>query len=186
MSNLNPTRSLLLAVVATATVAGCGPSVPPLPPAPRGVQQISVQSPANQTGAALVVDEPGMIGHYFGEQTSTVPELLASDLRKLLADRGFRVLLATTDAAPTLRTEIRRWEPYSADYSQVTVSLVASLVDPPSGRALWTAERTNWRVQTPDARNAPEASASAAREIARALIEGWQPATGTPPAAPAP
>jgi hypothetical protein len=180
MSYRTTLRRLAFAALIAAT-PGCAPSVVPLPPAPHGVPELSVPSAANQTGATLVVDDPGMIGRYFGENTTTVPDVLASDLRKLLIDRGFRVVPATDDLAPALRTEIRRWEPYTADYSQVTVSLSASLVDPESGRALWSAQRTDWRVQTPDARNAPEASAAASRAIARALIEGWQPG-GTPPA----
>jgi hypothetical protein len=106
--------------------------------------------------------------------------VLAGDLRSLLRDRGFRVLAGDAEDVLMLRTEIRRWDPYSADYSQITVSLLATLVDPASGRSLWTAERTDWKVQTPDARSGPEASGMAARDIARALIEGWQPSGSRP------
>jgi hypothetical protein len=172
--------SLLLPVAAVLPLAGCATSPPPLPPPPSGVQEIAVQLPANRTGAALVVDDPGFIGRYFGEKRSTVPDVLAGDLRSLLRDRGFRVLAGGAEDVLTLRTEIRRWDPYSADYSQITVSLLATLVDPASGRSLWTADRTDWKVQTPDARSGPEASGMAARDIARSLIEGWQPSGSRP------
>jgi len=177
------TTHSLLTVVATSVVLGCAATPPPLPPAPQGVREITVQPPANHTGSDLVVNDPGVLGRYLGDTRTTVPELLAADLRTLLADRGFRVVGATTDYVPALRTEIRRWAPYSADYSEIAVGLIATLVDPETGHTLWTVERTDWRVPTPDARSAPEASATAAREIARALVEGWQP-QGTTPAVP--
>jgi hypothetical protein len=177
------TTRRLLSVVTTAALLGCAASPPPLPPPPQGVREIAVQAPVNRTGGELVVNDPGAIGRYLGDTRSTVPDLLAADLRTLLAAQGFRVVSATTDYVPALRTDIRRWKPYSADYSEVEVGLVATLVDPETGRTLWTAERTDWRVQTPDARSAPEASATATREIARALIEGWQPQASSPPAA---
>ena len=177
---------MLLAVAsALATFAGCATAPPPaLPPGPSGVQEITVKDSFNHTGRALVVEEPGMLGRYFGEKRSTVPQVLASDLRALLEERRFRVIHGGGEGIPALQTEIRRWEPYSADYSQVTVSLLASLVDPANGRTLWTAERTDWRVDTPHARSAPEASTMAAIEIARALLEGWLPGGRTPATTP--
>ena len=117
-----------------------------------------------------------MLGRAIGETTTTVPEALASDLRQLLVDRDFRVV-ANTGYAPELRVQITRWDLYSADYSSVTVDLTASLVDPKSGRELWTARRTGWPVATPDARSSLDCSASAALAVARALIDGWQPST---------
>lgn len=180
-----PRTPLLLVVVATlVTLAGCAAPPPTLPPAPSGVQEITVTEPSNRTGRALVVEEPGMLGRYFGEKRSTVPQVLASDLRALLEERRFRVIHGGGEGIPALQTEIHRWEPYSADYSQVTVSILASLVDPANGRTLWTAERTDWRVDTPHARSAPKASTMAAIEIARALLEGWLPGGRTPTTAP--
>ncbi len=166
-------------VVAGAILGGCVASQPALPPAPRGIMEITVQAPTNTTGRELVIDDPGTLGRYLGVTRSTVPEVLAADLRTLLADRGFRVVPGTTDYVPALRTEIRSWVPYSADYSQVTVSLVASLIDPEDGRTLWATEQRDWRVQTPHARSAPEASTFASLAIARALVDGWQPGSGT-------
>ena len=166
---------LLAAVLALVSIAGCATTPAPIPPGPRGVQDIAVQPPSNQTGRELIVNQPGLLGAYFDEKRSTVPDVLASDLRSLLRDRGFRVLDAKADGVPTLSTQIRSWDPYSADYSRITVSVLATLTDPTSGRTLWTLDRTNWDVPTPDARNGQEASGIAARDIARTLIEGWQP-----------
>jgi hypothetical protein len=175
---------LLVAVLALAWCAGCTTAPAPFPPGPGGVQDIAVQPPSNRTGRDLIVDQPGLLGSYLGDTSETVPEVLASDLRTLLRDRGFRVVAANAEGVPTLRTEIRRWDPYSADYSRITVSLLATLIDPTSGRTLWTTERSDWNVQTTDARNGPEASGIAARDVARALIEGWQPGGSRPTATP--
>jgi hypothetical protein len=172
---------LLAAVLALVSIAGCAMTPAPIPPGPRGVQDIAVQPPSNQTGRELIVNQPGLLGAYFDEKRSTVPDVLASDLQSLLRDRGFRVLAANADGVPTLRTQIRRWDPYSADYSRITVSVLATLTDPTSGRTLWTLDRANWDLLTPDARNGQEASGIAARDIARALIEGWQPGGSATP-----
>ena len=163
-------------VALLAILVGCSTPLAPLPPPPQGVREIAVSQPVNATGQELLVSNPGMLGRVIGEETATVPDALASDLRTLLADRGFRLVAGNTGDAPDLRTQITRWKLYTADYSSVTVDLTASLVDPKSGRELWTARRTAWPVQTPNARSGLESSASAARTIARALIEGWQPA----------
>jgi hypothetical protein len=175
---------LLVAVLALVSCMGCTPAPAPFPPGPVGVQDIAIQPPSNQTGRDLIVDQPGLLGSYLGEKRETVPEVLAGDVRSLLRDRGFRVLTGNAEGVPTLRTEIRRWDPYSADYSRVTVSLLAMLIDPTSGRTLWTVARSDWNVETPAARNGQEASGIAARDVARALVEGWQPGGSRPPATP--
>ena len=129
--------------------------------------------PSNQTGTTLVIDDPGLLLKMFVEKT-TVPQVLADDLRVALVQRGYRVDHVGQDA-PKLQVEIRRWDHYSADYSQVTVDLVATLER--SGRRLWSVERTKWRVATPDSRTSGEASSIASEAIAAALLEGWQAAT---------
>ncbi len=80
----------------------------------------------------------------------------------------------TGTGVPTLQIELRRWEPYSVDYSSVTVDLVASLVD--SGSTLWTADRSNWTVATDDADSSIESAEIGAKEVAKALLDGWEPA----------
>jgi hypothetical protein len=168
--------------VAVLVLASCTTAPPAFPPGPSGVQEISVAEPSNRTGRDLVVEDPGMLGRYFGDERSTAPQVLARDLRALLEDRRFRVVRGTAEGVPRLQIELRRWDPYSVDYSQVTVSLRATLVDPSSGRTLWTADRTDWKVKTASARTQPEAFTMASLEIARALLEGWQPGGSAPSA----
>jgi hypothetical protein len=168
-------RNLILWIIAAAVV-GCTPPRAPLAPAPAGVEEVTVAEPTNRTGSALVVEDPGLFSKLTGQTRSTVPELVAADLRSALVDRGFRVATARSSGAPTLHVEIRRWEPYSADYSAVSVDLVATLLEPASGRTLWTAERTHWSVPTREARSSIEASTIASQEIATTLLDGWQPA----------
>jgi hypothetical protein len=184
MTRRTTAHPLLGAVLALGSIAGCTTTPAPFPPGPASVQDIAIQPPSNQTGRELIVDQPGLIGSYLGDKRETVPEVMAGDLRTLLRDRGFRVLAANAEGAPTLRTEIRRWEPYSADYSKITVSLLVTLIDPASGRTLWTAERSGWNVETPAARNGQEASGIAARDVARALVDGWQPGGSRSPTTP--
>jgi hypothetical protein len=43
---------------------------------------------------------------------------------------------------------------------------------------------TNWKVDTPSARSAPEASTMAALEIARTLLDGWLPGGRAPATTP--
>jgi hypothetical protein len=164
-----------LAIAVVLVLAACVQQLPPLPPAPTGIQRISVQQPENRTGRDLTVDDPGWLGRLVDQRRSNVPQVLATELGAELARRGFKVV-DSGGSSPVLRTEIRRWDPYSADYSMVTVDVVASVVDPESGRALWSAERSGWRVPTRDARSSREASAAASSAIAEALVDGWQPA----------
>jgi len=169
------TRPLPVLVVVAALV-GCTGSLPPLPPAPSGVNRIAVEQPANRTGGDLVVDGPGLLQRVLRQETSTVPDLLAEDLRSVLTQQGFRVISGNPDDVPLLRTDIFRWQHYSADYSIVTVDLVASVVEPGSGRELWKAARSNWTVPTSAAGSRREASMAASSAIAEALLEGWLPA----------
>lgn len=171
----------LSASIVVALLVGCAPPAPPLPPAPTGLDRISVQEPVNRTGDDLVVEEPGWLGRLTDTKGSTVPDVLAEDLRTMLTRRGFKVR-DPSGSWPALRTEIRRWEPYSANYSLVTVDVLALLVEPDTGRELWRVERADWKVLTPDARSRREASLLASSAIAEALLETWQPAKPTPPA----
>jgi hypothetical protein len=164
-----------LAVVLVVAIAGCVQPPAPLPPAPTGIQQIGVEPPANRTGRDLTLDNPGWLERLLDERRTNVPSVLATELRAELERHRFRIV-EPSHASASLRTEIRRWEPYSADYSMVTVDLVASLVEPESGRTIWTAERSGWRVATRDARSVHEASRMASAAIAAALLEGWEPA----------
>lgn len=166
-------RSLLLAV---AVLVGCVHAQPPLPPGPSGLQRVVVEKPVNRTGGDLVVEGPGLFSRLIREQPSTVPDVLGEDLRAQLEYRGFRLGKGTEDDVPVLRTEIRRWEPFTADYSTVTVDIAVALIEPGSGRTLWSATRSGWSVPTIDARSRTEAFRLASAATAEALFEGWRPA----------
>src|SRR6266850_777719 len=121
------------ALIVVAALIGCIRTAPPLPHAPRGLDRITVQQPTNKTGDALVVDDLGLLGRLTEAAPTDVPDILAADLRTALINRGVKVI-KNPPRSPALRTEIRRWEPYTADYSVVTVDLVASLVEPSTGK----------------------------------------------------
>ena len=165
----------LVGLVLATTLLGCS-RPPSLPPPPGGVRRIAVEPPANRTGSDLVVDGPGLLQRVLKQDVATVPDLLAEDLRTALTRQGFRVVTPGTKDVPVLRTEILRWQPYAADYDTVTVGLVASLLEPGSGRELWKASRPDWVVATYGAGSRREATMAASAAIAEALVEGWQPA----------
>ena len=165
------------ALVAIA-LAGCARPPAPLPPPPSGVRSIAVERPVNRTGDDLVVDGPGLLQRVLRKDTATVPDVLAEELEKLLMRQGFRTPAPGTDGVPVLRTEIGRWEHYSANYETVTVDVVASLVEPGSGRELWKAARSGWVVSTDHAASRRDASLAASAAIAEALLEGWAPSAG--------
>lgn len=165
-------------VVFAAMLLGCaGP--PSLPPPPGGVKRIAVAHPANHTGGDLIVDGPGLMQRVLREEIATVPDVLAEDLRTVLTQQGFRVTQPEDDV-PVLRTELHRWQHYAADYETVTVDVVATLVEPSSGRELWKASRSDWVVGTASANSRREASLAASAAIAEALLEGWEPAAAPP------
>lgn len=165
-----------LAALGIAALAGCAHAPAPLPAPPNGVRYIAVEQPVNRTGEELVVYGPGLLQRVLRQDTVTVPDLLGEDLRKVLMQQGFRTPTPGMEDAPVLRTEIGRWEHYTANYETVTVDVVASLVEPGTGRELWKTARSGWVVPTYDAGSRRDASMLASTAIAEALLEGWEPA----------
>jgi hypothetical protein len=161
-------------VVLIGTLLACA-RPPSFPPPPGGVQRVAVEQPANRTGEDLIVDGPGLLQRVLRQETASVPDILGEDLRAVLVEQGFRVTEPDADV-PVLRTEIRRWQHYAADYKTVTVEVAAALVEPGSGRELWTASGADWVVPTNDAGSRHDASRAAARAVAEALLAGWLPA----------
>ena len=162
-------------IVLAALLLGCGPSKPATLAGPARVRTIAVDPVANRTGEPLVLADPGMLGRLLDEQRSTVPDLLRSDLRAALMARGFAVEAEPGHGVPALHIELRRWAPYTADYSMVMVNLVAIIVEQPSGREVWRHEHVGWRISTPDARSSYEASVMAAERIAQDVVKDWRP-----------
>jgi hypothetical protein len=173
MSHRLPRTRTAVAALVLSLVA-CTTQLAPLPPPPSGLGRIAVEEPANRTGHSLEMDDRGALALVLGPKRSTVSEILAADLRRVLAKHRFDVV-AARGAAPTLRVELGRFEAYAADYSMVTVDLTAKVVEPDTKRELWSATRTGWIVRTPDAESRPQAYVAASRAVAEGLLEGWQP-----------
>src|SRR5215510_3552369 len=147
--------SLLLPVLTLS--CALPPSAPPLPATAR---TIAVLPPNNRTGDPLLVESASFL-HPEADRPGrvTVPDVLATEMREQLAQRGITVIAAIGRQAPgspeeavalaaqgkfegsALYIEIRRWE---ADLSplhprRVIVALEARLLEPATGRTVWTA-----------------------------------------------
>ena len=126
----------------------------------------------------------------------TVPDVLATEVREQLARRGVKVIApeAVTAAignqtprspeeaadlaahgqleGSALYIDIRRWE---ADISplhpqRIIVALEARLLDPATGRTVWTAQRPTHPVPTPGVASRWRAYMIAARKVAEELF----------------
>ena len=162
-------RTLL--VVLAATLAACGVAET-LPPPPNGVATLAVAPVENKTGSNLVIAGDSYIAQWLGREKRTVADVLARELETTLRDRGFA--LGSAGGAPRMRIVLRRFEPDLPQLSYVSVALTATLADP-GGTVRWSAERTRWLVSTSGSPTLEAAYATAARTIARGLVEGWEP-----------
>ncbi len=169
-------RRTLPLLLLVSVLGACRPQPPIAPAGPSGVENVVVAPPANKTGGDLTVAMPGFVEKLLDRKKETVPQVLGASLRKQLERQSFNVVPSTTSQAPTLRTEIKRWEMYSADYSMVTVDLSAALVAP-DGRELWAFAKDNWRVLTPGVGSAADSTRAAADIVAEQLLATWQPAS---------
>jgi len=170
------------------------PNVPPLPAA---VQTIAVLPPNNRTGDPLLVESASFL-HPYADRPGrvTVPDVLAAEVREQLAQRGVTVIAPEaviaaigrqTPESPeeavalaaqgklegsALYIEIRRWE---ADLSplhpqRIIVALEARLLDPATGRTVWTARRPLHPVPTPGVAARWRAYMIAAHKVAEELF----------------
>src|SRR5689334_3835399 len=159
-----------------AVVLLVGACARPVPAPPPGIPHtVAVLAPTNETGDPLLVAGTSFLEKYaLRSDRVTVPDVLASEARLQLARRGFTVVPAdevertTQNRAPgspaaaaeiasrakldglALFLEVRRWEPDAPTHpSFVLVGLTASLVDPATGRIVWSVERRTSPVATP-------------------------------------
>jgi hypothetical protein len=181
--------------------AGCA-RPPPLVSLPATAGTIAVFPPNNRTGDELVVAGGTLAEKYvFGTQRVTVPDVLAAEARWQLARRGYTLIASeavdtalgpqrpdSPAAAATLAThqqldasvlyiEIRRWEPngpFTPD--AVIVSVTVTLIDPSTGRSLWTADHPSKPVSTPGVVNPGQAYEIAAGKVIAELFAGLGPA----------
>jgi hypothetical protein len=189
-------RALALVLVA----AGC--ARPPSAPPPDLARTVAVLPPANHTGDPLLVAGASFFERWaLRSDRVTVPDVLAAEARVQLLRRGFAVVpadvvtTATGDRAPesaaaaaalaarghlpglALWLEVRRWEPDAPVHPAfVIVALVASLVDPASGRVVWTNAPPPAPVATPGEVELGAAYVTAARKAMAALLAPLGPA----------
>jgi len=177
---------------------GCAlrPSPPP-PPVP--AQTVAVLPPNNRTDDPLTVGSDSF-WEVFANQSRrvTVPDVLASETRAQLEQRGFTVVPTTVveaaigDRAPNsleeatalttqgkigdsaLYIEITRWESDRPLHpSRVLVSFEANLIDGTTGHVVWTTHQPLRPVPTPGAATQWGAYTIAARQVAGQLLSAW-------------
>jgi hypothetical protein len=159
-------------------------------------QAIAVLQPNNRTRNPLLVSGASFLDrHVFHAERVTVADVLASEARLWLAERGFRVVpresvdAATDHRVPqspqdaleiasrgklegrALYLEIRRWEPDAPVHTGfVVVGLSASLVDPASGNVVWQLDRSPAPVSTPGEVTLGSAYETAARKVIAEIL----------------
>ena len=187
-------RQLLLVVAGMLGLAAC--VKPPAPP-PKSVHTIAVFPVCNRTGDHLLISGGSVLEKYvFHSDRVTVPDVLAAEARTVLEREGYTVVspelveAASGGTAPTsaaqaaalaaqhdlagdvLYIDLRQWEPnLTAGPSSIIISLRIDLVDPATGRTLWSADHPTRPVQTPATINFADAYWVAARTVIRQMLE---------------
>jgi hypothetical protein len=151
-------------------LAAC--AVAPPPPPPSGLDKLSVAPIENKTGSPLVIAGDSYIEKMIGRQKRTVVDEVTRELTKKLRDQGFTI---ASGSVPRLTVVLRRFEPDQPQLSYVTVTLAAKVTEP-DGAVRWTGDRTNWLVSTTGSPSLAAAYETAAREVARGIVDGWTPA----------
>jgi hypothetical protein len=160
---------VLLAALACARQA-------PLPPPPEDLRTVAVPVPQNRTGSELPVAGDWLLERLgLGGARVSVPDLLAGEMRTVLAERGFVVTPPQAEEAPTLQVVLERWEPEVPSLAFVRVTIAVSLLERPGGRMRWSARRARWMVPTRGAPTAAVASTMAARAVVHELFGAWTP-----------
>ena len=146
----------------------------PTPP-PDITHTIAVLAPTNETGDPLLVAGASLLEKYaLATDRVTVPDVLASEARLQLARRGFTVVakeeLAGT-AGLALQLDIRRWESDAPTHPAfVLVGVAAKLIEPATGRVVWSTERRTSPVATPGEVALGPAYVTAARKVMEELL----------------
>jgi hypothetical protein len=185
-------------------LTGCASS-PPAPATPLG--RVVAVLPCNDlTGARLLVTGDGLIDRYITHaDIVTVPDVLQSEARFQLQEHGFDVtgrpavdaaLKGRTPTSPAsaaalaaegglgglvLYLELRRWEADAPTHTAfVIVGLAASVIDPATGRVVWTYERRSSPVPTPGEITVQAAYVTAARKVIREMLAPLHAEPATP------
>jgi hypothetical protein len=186
-------REFALLVAAALLMTGCV-KTPPLPPP--SVHTIAVFPPYNRTGDDLLISGGSVLEKYvFHTERVTVPEVMAAEARTLLEGAGYTLISPELiDAATAGRTplsareaaamaaahgvagdvlfiDLRQWTPNLTDGpSAILVSMRIDLVDPGTGRTVWSADRPLRPLQTPGTINFADAYWVAARSVIREML----------------
>jgi hypothetical protein len=174
---------------------------PRIAPPPASIRRVAVLPPSNRTGDALLVSGASLLEKYaLGTDRTTVPDALAAEARRQLPHRGFDVVPpdvveagtdgrvpgspegaaalahgARLDDAAALYLEIVRWEPDGGTHPTfIIVALDAVLLDPPTGRVVWSAHRSARPVATPGAATLGMAHGIAARAVIEEILATWR------------
>jgi hypothetical protein len=172
------------------------------PPPPATIRTVAVLPPYNRTGDALLVAGSSLLETYvLRSRPVTVGDVLAADVRAQLARRGYTVVApevveaaigsqvphSPQEAADiaargklegsVLYIQINRWEPGDETLHprSVLVAVDASLIEPTTGRVVWTAHRPLRPVLTPGAVTPGAAYTLASREVTKELLTAWGP-----------
>jgi hypothetical protein len=151
-----------------------------------------VLAPVNQTGDPLLVAGTSFLEKYaLATDRVTVADVLASEAGIQLTRRGFTVVSKDElqkAAGVALQIDIRRWDPDAPTQpSYVLVALAARLVDPVTGRVVWSTERRTAPVATPGEVTLGSAYVTAARKVMAELLAplgpeqpptSWAPSSG--------
>jgi len=187
-------RPALLAGALSALCCGC---LKPPPPPPPSVHTVAVFPARNRTGDDLLISGGTILEKYvFHTARLTVPEVLAAEARTVLEKAGYTLVspelvetasggqapasaAAAAAAAVThdlagdvLYIDLRQWTPdLTYGPSAIIVSLHIDLIDPASGRVLWSADHPARPVRTPGTINFADAYWVAARSVIRQMLE---------------
>jgi len=180
-------------VLLAFSVAGC---VRPPAPAPAPVRSIAVFPPNNRTGDPLLISGTSFVEQYIIKtQRYTVADALRVEAATQLVQQGFDVLdpqavsVASDGQTPAsaeeaaalaarshiegavLYIEIRRWEPnVGTEPTFIIASVAATLVEPATGRVLWSGDHPSRPVQTPGIINLGDAYSVAAHTLMKEML----------------
>jgi hypothetical protein len=184
-----PAAAILFALL----LASCSGHRPPAPPEPLpAVVLLPIADPPNRSAVRGIF----MFYSWIADTRAAVPTQLDAALRSALRARGISAppptgesligaptlhqaiaaVLASDLPAPALFIEIGKWEAENADFPAfVDVALDATLIDPGSGRILWTTHHEAGPVATRGAGSLAAAYQRAADEVAAWLVGRWSP-----------